>query len=1018
MFYVGRILAVAFVYFSIPGVSLVSVAMADTIGQPTSCLHFYAGIETRTITQKATSTLQSFKAIKQEADLIDSQFAKSQIETRLNPPIQMSFESALFRREWLPKITTDKSKREQIMRLVEAELRLSSASVLETIKNKKPKYDIVIIGAGVHGIIAATTLKANNLGLKILIIEKQDTIASRFRTGGSVFVLNSSQRPSGKNKLPLPGEGNLNELPYLPIQVTDLSAQKYPAAKDLGDALLMSAYSLSKMPGVDIVLNTNSETEMIKDNQANVTLFKSGKPHVTIASQLVVRAPGLGLVKLPDEVKSFVTANPEFMTSKSGELPRIATYDQALEILESSNNPKLFFEKKRVMIAGKGNSADTIIEFIIGNNGQAGLSSAQIDLPAKILWAGQDKKTCDEFLRSARLRYSSVGAIFRSSKANGVPVGEAIPAKVEKVNRSVDPNQVDVTMTDGKVYTVDVIILATGLESLTSTEALADYQPISDRILNADKDSKIALFNPDKKEYLVGPGAPGLVESTETKGIVQNTVAIFNHAPRVVALSERLAREIMPISDVISESTPRMVSVISSNKGLQTFRVTQILPIRPTRFEDSKSYLELVFRRALAEHIVPVDTPSISIEMGWDSSTGSIVVVSKDVDVKPLLESLAKTKDFFNIAGVYLKSDVRMKFVLSGTRHQALLSVDRSDVDSSTRAATVIIANANKTMSNEIIRSAQANAPRIRRGPSEPLLDKEVEEIIQKVVSLSTLRKTNVSYLTFLEERIFAQMSKRNIPFDSAVVSKYLRDVIFEVTDIRIDTQRSLKIEDQRRVNEFALEYLFVNFSAEDLGNISKGINIFKNLIGNNIPRANYRLNESLFRRQVQVAAREKNIMAELIESFANKIDASSGSLDVGIPLLLDSYVYAFVILKSVFPAEFSPIEFGNKGLVVFDMPPMLSAEAIGNIFSFIQKYRPGRSDTWVRGILTKAQIEQQKTGYRNLSHEGTFEIILANLQNDSRIKANFTNIKIGNLVNEALLSQKLQEVYSDFMLP
>lgn len=1001
-------------------VALVTMVSLSSVAQSLACRSFYTGVETRLVSQKAISTLQSFKDSKTFSDVIDSQFAKSQIGARLNPPIQMSFEAASFRREWLPKITTDKSKREQIMRLVEAELRLSSVSTLESIKKGDPKYDVVIVGGGVHGIISAATLKANNPGLKILIVEKQDTIASRFRSGGSVFVLNSSQRPSGKNKLPLPGEGNLNELPYLPIQVTDLSAQKYPLAKDLGDALLIGAYSLSKLPGVDIVLNTTSVTLESKNDQAKVQLLQVGKEIKTLSAQTLIRAPGLGLVKLPDEVKSFVTENPEFMTSKAGELPRVATYDQALEILESSNNPKSFFEKKRIMIAGKGNSADTIVEFIIGNNGQTGMSSAQVDLPAKILWAGQDKKTCDEFLKSARLRYSSVGAIFRSSKAGGIPIGEAIPAKVEKIDRSIDPNQVDVTMTDGKVYTVDTIILATGLEATTPADALVDYQPIKDRILNADYDSKIALFNPDKKEYLVGPGAPGLVDQVETKGIVQNTVAIFNHAPRVVALAERLAREIVPGTDVSSETTVRSVSLISGVKGKQFFRVTQITPIRPTRFEDSKVYLELVFRRAMAEHQISNESKEISVEMFWDARTNSVVVTSKDMDVKPLLESLAKVKDFFNVAGVYLKSDTSMKFVLSGNQKESSLAISKVDTEGADSGDLYTrIANAGRMMGADVVRVVQNVFPRSKRSPSEPLLERETEEIIQRTVSQSVLRNSNKVYLALLEERVLNQFVKFGVANGNSL-TQYFRNVIFENTGIRIDNLNSanLAVNEQRIVNEFALEYLFVNFSVEELNNIAKGINIFKSVMGEQVPRANYRLNEILFRRQIQATAERKNLVAELIESFAKRIEAGTGSLDVKTPLAIDAYVYAFVILKTRFPVEFSSIDFGNKGLVVFDNQFTLNAESIGNIFEFVQSYRPERSDVFARRILGKAQLAQQKSGYRNLSHLGTFNLIMSLFERDNQVKESFLSLKMADTVSEDFLSQRLQLFYDTFRLP
>ena len=145
-----------------------------------------------------------------------------------------------FRAEYLSYFKASRDIRENLVRVIEADLRMRSYKVANKIYSAGPgRYDAVIVGAGIHGVVAAAEMLRQKPNLRVLLIDANDTAAATFRYAGDVFSLNSSSRPSGPDRPALPGRGNLNELAGLPIQATDLSPLRYATAKDLGDSVVI-----------------------------------------------------------------------------------------------------------------------------------------------------------------------------------------------------------------------------------------------------------------------------------------------------------------------------------------------------------------------------------------------------------------------------------------------------------------------------------------------------------------------------------------------------------------------------------------------------------------------------------------------------------------------------------------------------------------------------------------------------------------------------------------------------------
>ncbi len=498
---------------------------------------------------------------------------------RIDSPIPVSKKMNSFRKDYLPYMRLNGATTEAIIRFMESDLRMKSLALSKKLlaQSKVEKYDLVIVGAGVHGVIAAQTALKKNSNYKILVIDSSDTAGSNFRYATDVFNINSSNRASGEDRLPLPGEGNINELPNLPIQVSDLSAVKYPTAGDLGGALVTGLYSATlKYPNIDVLFSSQ-----VKDFKYARGEFRSQVKvpggEVKIKSSRLSIATGVGTPRLPEQVAKDLRKDRSLIKTNKIEkaLPRVITFENFIRALSQSSDPKKYIADKNISVVGVGDSANVTIEFMLGYavDNAYGISNAQTLGPKNIYWIGQDRESCEEFIEDIRSRYAPIGTGFRSSSENVEAIIKPISNRLASV-KAKGKKKVIATLEEEPFpiddIESDVIVLATGYESQVAKliqglipdldesdlnlpinefyEKYTSFQMGTTKVSDG-QDTRIGRVvkvnratNQKPMAVINGPAAGKLPQDDELVGIVQNSVSIFNNAPRTEASTKQLLK--------------------------------------------------------------------------------------------------------------------------------------------------------------------------------------------------------------------------------------------------------------------------------------------------------------------------------------------------------------------------------------------------------------------------------------------------------------------------------------------
>lgn len=644
-----------------------------TPASDSSCLRFY-GLRSKNITKSDTSylkRLQSDPLQKAEALALVS----AQGEDRL--PVSLSSEMQRFRYKSLGFLKNS-TVREPLIKSYEAFLRMRSWLSINALERSGyyGQFDLVIVGSGVHGVIALHQALKQKPKLKVLLLDEGDTAGATFRYGKDIFSINSSNRASGEDSRPLPGEGNINELPGLPVQVSDLTAVKYPSANDLGTALVTGLYAaVREYPNVEVLFSTKAQTFVGKSD--NGSMMESlmvrnaiSERDIRIDSQKVIVATGLGEPILPAKVTERLKVEPMLKESVDGKPPRILTFEDMIRLLSESNDPMSFFKNKKIGIVGKGDSANVFIEFLLGYAPQSGYgrSSAQTGKPGKIYWIGQDKKSCADFIADARSRYTGVSTGFKSSSKNIEALITPNKNKlVDVVGRGA--SKIDAELDRGdKVEGLDYIVVATGFKQnvrnlfsdLNSGKKYttdldffnAEFDTLQGRTLTSPVSTKIGRRLKNRDVYVVGTAANLFAEESAAKapaGIVQNFVGIFINAPLVVSSVRDLT------SEVVARAKPSQLlkEVVAETADAQNFKITNI---REARFLSTQAlaYIETTFKEALSMS-QPVSSGKVVLNLSLDRD-GSIVVASETkVDVTKLVKLLTESRDFFSQSREILK---------------------------------------------------------------------------------------------------------------------------------------------------------------------------------------------------------------------------------------------------------------------------------------------------------------------------------------------------------------------------
>lgn len=646
------------------------------------------------------------------AELAASQAAEN-IDAKA--PISLVQKLKAFRDRYLPYFK-NRDQREALIQQFEAELRVSAFKTAEELAKKKENYyDAIFVGAGPQNIVALAKFMEENPNARVLMVDQTDTAGSNFRYLGEALTINSSNRASGPGRLALPGEGNINELPGLPIQISEFTAVKYPTGNDLASSIIAGLYSnIRNHPRVDIALRTEVLDILTTAGEKNPSYstgvrLKLANGQETTARALVTDAgTGLGREKITEEVKRAIIANPKLVVAQEGEtIPQLTVSSDFLTKISQGKAALDAVKGKTLILAGDGDSAYIVLESLLGYMVAAGYgtSTAQTIGPKRILWLNQSAENCKQFIEKARSRYAPIGTGFRNSNMNLEALIKPFKQKLANVSES-SGNLIGVELADGNKVNGDHAILAIGYEGQNRTlfsegQGFKDdksfYEKAFDFVTGRTTVSNGALTNigatlkSNPNVFITGPSVR-LPKENELFGVLQNFVSLFNNAPRSQALGEAMAKRVKELKKNMSQqemrsanvSPNRVIEVEAKNKG--SVLITNLSEKRAVG-NYSKPLL-LSFFKTAAYRMALKDTGegmprSLEIIIGLSADKKNLIMdyQGSQVDIPRLAEVLASTRDFFNLSREFLLANQGSKISIRVPVQKKFLVADEATLE-------------------------------------------------------------------------------------------------------------------------------------------------------------------------------------------------------------------------------------------------------------------------------------------------------------------------------------------------
>lgn len=430
------------------------------------------------------------------------------------------------------------------------------------------RVDTGFVGAGLVEQNIQNSLRQQARRLVTLTYEPTNVVASTFARGGAAFFLNSTsrtadpsalrQRTSGTEDGGATG-GDLNFLPGGVCQVSQFDARNNPLARSWAEAA-MANRSFAEGPikfetGIDAIERADVRGADYRAGYVLKLLATDGR--FDFGRSAVIT--GIGEDEIPDSIPGLKAAyakyGPQGGKNKS---PRILTFSDLLNYINSTPNPFQLFAGRRVGLVGPGDSGKGVARYALrlADPEAYGLDTADVAPIEKLFWFGQPAKTCDEFTSRNRGFYADIGRGYRRDKI----------AARQKLSRFAEKAENVFTLTGGADESddADVLIVTTGYRSIVGKILRAFLTPEqvmlgNDLVEQADLFRPVLAYEPslgivtlarqffDPKTgnalpiYVVGPSAGRIVNSAELVGVPENFVANVNQSWRAYLFGMALA---------------------------------------------------------------------------------------------------------------------------------------------------------------------------------------------------------------------------------------------------------------------------------------------------------------------------------------------------------------------------------------------------------------------------------------------------------------------------------------------
>lgn len=409
--------------------------------------------------------------------------------------------------------------------------------------------DVVIVGAGVHAAVAAATLRQQNPGISVLIVDQGDRVGGQFRSYGNrpTFYLNSrGHRVDERGQSALPGgEDNLNpfgddavmQLPYI-------TRETYPDNTEMGDVAAVNTFFSAPTLLQSKVLGV-SDNGLMRDGvyreSVRVRDTQTGRDF-TVRAQAVMLLTGAG------------ERNVEQLQPTG-----LWTAEQLLRHFGDDKNPHPMdqFKGKRVAIIGGGDSGKIVAELLLrfGPREAYGRSTAQLGGPEEAVWYGTDFVTQEEYCDAVRSRYSPLAAMIAPGGRLGSAAYPLRPRRSRVLNiQQLQNGGVLIADDRGQTGQFDIAVDCRTLQQPNNLfEGLYRAQVIggADTVRSNVFGQRVAVARRrfGSRVYVAGPAAKLPLSEKELAtygGTSENTLALWAQGPRVAALARMIADQIKP----------------------------------------------------------------------------------------------------------------------------------------------------------------------------------------------------------------------------------------------------------------------------------------------------------------------------------------------------------------------------------------------------------------------------------------------------------------------------------------
>ena len=266
------------------------------------------------------------------------------------------------------------------------------------------EYDLIFVGASLAETTAQMRLNQySNHELKILTLEKTDTVAPLYSEAGQFFYLSSSARDSQDGRFQkLMGE--VNQIPNSPLNLSDISFTRFPIGSDLGNLITLVRGFFSKNPilfGAEVLGVDRKPDKKIR------VLLKDGR---TITTKKLIFSSGMG------EEKTHFGNNILRLLKKEAtkENPRVETFLGAAKRSALMDHPFEDYVDKKIAVIGAGNGGDTVVSWLLRLGPEQSYARDPVSLgyPDKIVWYGQRCQNCIDYKTFNSAQYANVGTGF------------------------------------------------------------------------------------------------------------------------------------------------------------------------------------------------------------------------------------------------------------------------------------------------------------------------------------------------------------------------------------------------------------------------------------------------------------------------------------------------------------------------------------------------------------------------------------------------------------------------------